>query len=180
MSLNLRYPNITGLSEKEQLTQIKSYLHQLVEQLYNSLPNRGTGEAVSQPAASQSENLSYVELRSFVIQELQAIENSFEELSKKVQSEYVSEDELPKVIEDAITQAKESGEFDGEPGPPGEPGAPGEKGEPGDDGFSPTVEVTEIAGGHRVTITDTEGTKTFDVMDGTGAYVDGLQDASVE
>lgn len=183
MSVNLRYPNITGLSEKEQLTQIKSYLHQLVEQLNNSLPNLGTEEAASQPAASQSENLSYVELRSFVIQELQAIENSFEELSIKVQSEYVSEEELPKVIEDALTQAKESGEFDGEPGPPGdpgEPGAPGEKGEPGDDGFSPTVEVTEIAGGHRVTITDAEGTKTFDVMDGTGAYVDGLQDASVE
>lgn len=177
MSLNLRYPNITGLSEKEQLTQIKSYLHQFVEQLNNSLPNLGTGEAVSKPEASQSENLSYAELRSFVIQELQAIENSFEELSKKVQSEYVSEEELPKVIEDALTQAKESGEFDGEPGPPGEPGAPGD---PGNDGFSPTVEVTKIAGGHRVTITDTEGTKTFDVMDGTGAYVDGLQDASVE
>lgn len=30
---NFRYPNITGRSEKEQLAQIKSYLHQLVDQL---------------------------------------------------------------------------------------------------------------------------------------------------
>jgi len=42
----------------------------------------------------------------------------------------------------------------------------GEKGEPGEDGFSPTVEVTEITGGHAVTITDVNGPKTFDVLDG--------------
>ncbi len=36
----------------------------------------------------------------------------------------------------------------------------------GADGFSPDVEVTEIDGGHRVTITDKDGTKSFDVMDG--------------
>ena len=34
------------------------------------------------------------------------------------------------------------------------------------DGVSPTVTVTGITGGHRVTITDATGTKTFDVMDG--------------
>lgn len=37
------------------------------------------------------------------------------------------------------------------------------------DGVSPTVEVTEIAGGHRVSITDANGTQTFYVMDGDGA-----------
>lgn len=36
----------------------------------------------------------------------------------------------------------------------------------GKDGVSPTVTVTVITGGHRVTITDATGTKTFDVMDG--------------
>lgn len=36
----------------------------------------------------------------------------------------------------------------------------------GADGFSPTVEVTTITGGHRVIITDAEGAHTFDVMDG--------------
>lgn len=51
----------------------------------------------------------------------------------------------------------------GDPGPQGPPGAPGEKGE---DGISPTVTVTEIDGGHKVTITDVNGTQSFDVMDG--------------
>lgn len=36
----------------------------------------------------------------------------------------------------------------------------------GDDGFSPIVEITEIEGGSRVTITDVFGVHTFDVMDG--------------
>ena len=39
----------------------------------------------------------------------------------------------------------------------------------GYDGYSPTVTVTEIDGGHRVTITDKNGNKTFDVMNGTGS-----------
>ena len=34
------------------------------------------------------------------------------------------------------------------------------------DGFSPIIKATDIAGGHRLTITDAEGTKTVDVMDG--------------
>lgn len=33
MSMNFRYPNITGGSDKEQLEQIKRYLRQLVDQL---------------------------------------------------------------------------------------------------------------------------------------------------
>lgn len=48
-------------------------------------------------------------------------------------------------------------------------------GEDGEDGVSPTVSVTDITGGHRVTITDADGTKTFDVMDGedgSGGSVD--------
>lgn len=36
----------------------------------------------------------------------------------------------------------------------------------GVDGVSPTVAVTDIDGGHRVTITDATGPKTFDVLDG--------------
>jgi hypothetical protein len=36
----------------------------------------------------------------------------------------------------------------------------------GGGGFSPIVDVEEIAGGHRVTITDIVGTKSFDVLDG--------------
>ena len=43
------------------------------------------------------------------------------------------------------------------------PGAPGKDGE---DGFSPTVTITPIEGGHRVTITDTKGDQSFEIMNG--------------
>lgn len=35
------------------------------------------------------------------------------------------------------------------------------------DGVSPTVTVTDISGGHRVTVTDADGTRSFAVLDGT-------------
>lgn len=57
---------------------------------------------------------------------------------------------------DGYTPQKGVDYFDGNPGAPGE------------DGFSPAVEVTSITGGHRVSITDAAGKKSFDVMDGAG------------
>ena len=35
----------------------------------------------------------------------------------------------------------------------------------GEPGFSPTIEITDIQGGHRLTITDINGTSSFDVLD---------------
>lgn len=51
----------------------------------------------------------------------------------------------------------------GIPGPQGPAGAPGKDGK---DGISPVVSVQNISGGHKVIITDTNGTKSFDVMNG--------------
>lgn len=55
---------------------------------------------------------------------------------------------------------------DGKDGINGKDGVNGTDGINGIDGVSPTVEVTEITGGHNVAITDKNGTKTFDVLNG--------------
>ena len=56
------------------------------------------------------------------------------------------------------------GNSDGEiPAVAGEKGDPGEDGE---DGYSPTVEVSDVTGGHQVTITDKTGPHQFTVPDG--------------
>ena len=55
---------------------------------------------------------------------------------------------------------------DGPPGAAGTNGVDGKDGTNGTDGVSPTVAVTDITGGHKVTITDKDGAKSFDVMDG--------------
>lgn len=59
----------------------------------------------------------------------------------------------------------------GEQGPQGIQGPTGATGPAGDDGYSPTVTITSIAGGHRVTITDEDHPtgQSFDVMDGAGS-----------
>ena len=62
--------------------------------------------------------------------------------------DYLLSSALSTAINTALAQAQESGAFDGA------------------DGISPTVEVRAIDGGHRVTVTDNAGAKSFDVMDG--------------
>lgn len=59
--------------------------------------------------------------------------------------------EIPALIDQALQEAKDSGEFDGADGA---------------DGFSPLIEITDITGGHRISVTDASGTHTVDVMDG--------------
>lgn len=44
----------------------------------------------------------------------------------------LDKEKLPEAIDDALTQAKESGEFNGKDGAPGEKGDPGPKGDPGE------------------------------------------------
>jgi hypothetical protein len=85
----------------------------------------------------------------FKIYEEQAVVSTLDE--KYLPESVVLESELEGAVNDAIAQAVASGEFNGKDGT---------------DGISPTVSVDDIANGHRVTITDKEGAKTFDVMDG--------------
>lgn len=146
MNLNLRYPNITGLSEKEQLSQIKSFLHQLVDQLNYATPSEVSSSA--QTHQVQGAEISYYELRSLIIQSLQKMETDFEKLSQKMTSEYVPKSGWGP-DKDIVTDAD------------GNVVSTDVK-----DSISPTVTVEDITGGHRITITDISGTNTIDVMDG--------------
>lgn len=54
----------------------------------------------------------------------------------------------------------------GETGQPGEQGIQGVKGDPGKDGISPTVVISSISGGTKVTISDEAGPHEFTVLNG--------------
>lgn len=133
MSVNIRFPNITALNEKEQIAQIKSYLHQLVEQLNYALPNLGTGDGSSQTASTntydvQGGEMSYYELRSLIIQELQRVEDLFAQLSKNLDTD------VEEAVKTALEEAKASGEFAGKDG---QDGQDGQNGQDGQDGYTP-------------------------------------------
>lgn len=69
--------------------------------------------------------------------------------------------------EQGIQGAKGDKGDKGDTGATGAKGEQGERGLTGQDGISPTVTITPITGGHRITITDKDGEHSADVMDGT-------------
>ena len=83
MSMNIRYPNISAVTPTEQLNQVKSYLHQLVEQLNYALPTLGGAGSTIEV---QGSDLSYYELRTLIIQELQEAETKIERLTAKLEA----------------------------------------------------------------------------------------------
>ena len=58
----------------------------------------------------------------------------------------LSEESLQDAINDALAQAKESGEFDGAPGKDGSDGAKGDKGDKGDPGYTPQKNIDYFDG----------------------------------
>ena len=64
---------------------------------------------------------------------------------------------IPETIDEALAEAKASGEFDGEDGQDGQDGA---------DGFSPIATVTKSGNKTTISITDANGTTTAEVTDG--------------
>ena len=87
MSVNLRYPNISGFTEKEQLAQIKSYLYQLVDQLNYALPSLGGS---TQTYEVQGTEVSYYELRSLIISTTGELRDQYEKLYQRLETDYTS------------------------------------------------------------------------------------------
>ena len=72
----------------------------------------------------------------------------------------------PEITIDSSDPAHPVMDFGIPAGAKGDTGPAGQDGQDGDDGISPVITVTEITGGHEVSVTDAEGTQTFDVLDG--------------
>lgn len=154
---------------------------------------------------SLEERVDELEQRDVPEEQIKQIEQNKQDIEALAKNK-LDADELPAAVNDALAQAKASGEFKGDPGEQGPAGPTGETGpvgptgaagrdgvdgkdgtdgkdgkdgQPGEDGFSPVVSVVDITGGHRVTITDKDGAKTFDVMDGKDGQDDSGGSGSV-
>lgn len=80
--MNIRYPNITAGSEREQIAQIRSWLHQLVDQLNYAPAEGGTSAA----ASGQNTEQAYHELRAMILREIQKLQAAFETLAAQSQT----------------------------------------------------------------------------------------------
>lgn len=104
MGYDLRFPMITGATEKEQLTQIKSYLHQLVEQLQWSLNNidnvqiqyiqTPTKSASSKKTDEKGTQATFDALKPLIIKSAEIVEAYYEEITEKLEGLYVAQSEF--------------------------------------------------------------------------------------
>lgn len=97
MSVNIRYPNITASTEREQLAQIKSYLHQLVDQLNYALSSVGEG-ASAQTISVQGGEMSYYELRSLIVSTADNLQDQYEQLYARLETDYVGKKEYQGLV----------------------------------------------------------------------------------
>lgn len=99
MSYNFRYPNITGGSDREQLAQIKSCLHQLVEQLNYAFSTIGAGDGTSAVSAEQGSQ-DYAELKELVMREIQRINSRIDQMR-------FTEEDKKQIVEEVLAALTE-------------------------------------------------------------------------
>ncbi len=106
MGFDLRYPKINEhASEREQLSQMRSYLHQLVDQLQwvlSTIETTPMSEAIVMPAASYtsqasgsgSGEVSFAHLKALIIKSADIIDAYYEEINKKLVSVYLAKSDF--------------------------------------------------------------------------------------
>ena len=121
MGVDIRLPQITAASEREQLSQVKSYLYQLATQLQWALKNIDTTTTVvqtqtprsllpmSQPSAVDA-NATFGSIKSLIIKSAEIVDAYYEEINKKLESAYVASSDFgtfKQQIEQEITANSE-------------------------------------------------------------------------
>lgn len=111
MSTNIRFPNITGKTEAEQLVQVKSYLHQLVEQLNWALSTIESGKSTeattsagktgSSSSEEPKDTTSFNELKALIIKSSTTAESYYERINSRLESMYVSQSDFGTYTEQA-------------------------------------------------------------------------------
>ena len=109
--MNIRLPNITAATERAQLLQVKSYLHQLVQELNwalssiesgNSTASTGQKKQAPGDAVTKGElTTSYNELRSLIIKSANTISVYSQAAEERYKSLYVAQSDFGTFTEEA-------------------------------------------------------------------------------
>ena len=108
MGIELRMPSING-TEKEMLSQIRSYLYQFVPQLewaLNHVESSSTGYVAPQApkytttqSSSKSAEVVFGDLKSLIINSAEIVDAYYEEMSSRLEGVYVAESDFGTYIE---------------------------------------------------------------------------------
>ena len=117
MGIELRLPSITGTTEAEMLSQIRSYLYQFVPQLQwalNSLETASTGvvapttKTVVQKASATSSEATFNSVKSLIIKSADIVESYYDEISKRLEGIYVAESDFGTYTEQTAQEITET------------------------------------------------------------------------
>lgn len=102
--IDLRFPNITATTEAGQLSQMKSYLHQLVEQLNWALATvdneiASTSQSVTVSGASSASGstdpvTSFNDIKALIIKSADIVNAYYDEINTRLGGVYVAQDDF--------------------------------------------------------------------------------------
>ena len=170
MSQNIRKPMITAPTAEGQITQIKSYLIQLVEQLNFALQTLESGAGNVSPAAGEAplkltQGL-FSEIKSLIMKSSDIVNAYFSQMEPLICESEKLFDKIGKVIEGHDTSEVSHADIRVLIEELTDKVNSLEGGTGGEDGVSPTVEVSKTGSVTTITITDVNGTKTATINDG--------------
>ena len=118
MSVNLRYPQITGNTPAEQMVQTKRYLRQLVDQLNFALQEVGdryatTANASSTIASSQADKekqalLAFNDIKALIIKSADIVNAYYDEINTRLEGVYVAESDFGSFAEHTTQDIQEN------------------------------------------------------------------------
>lgn len=126
MGVDIRFPHITGLTEKEQIKQISTYLFQLAEQLQWALNNADTtshtviikeqpkmdyssSSAASNARMLQDDSLTtFAALKPLIIKSAEIVEAYYEEINKKLKRLYVAQSDFGTFVEQTSQEIEQT------------------------------------------------------------------------
>lgn len=124
--------------------------------------------------AKPSDDAPTPQEQSAITQAIAALNGAVEKAEQAATEAAETVEVVDELIDNALQEAKDSGEFDGPQGPQG---IQGETGPQGPSGYSPTASVQKSGTTATITITDQNGTTTAQIADGSN-YVLTNQDKS--
>lgn len=97
MSGMLRYPNITAPTQREQLEQVKNYLHQLVEQLNQTAAGAGSvvmAAPVTGRQTTREKEQDFQRIKALIIKSAQVVEVLSQAVEKRLEGQYLAVSEF--------------------------------------------------------------------------------------
>ena len=104
MSINLRFPNITGQTYEQKMTQVQSYLYQLVQELTWAFDNvgisSGSRQSVELPkdsgstAESDDAVAKFNDIKSLIIKSADIVQAYYETISSRLKGVYVAQSDF--------------------------------------------------------------------------------------